>query len=165
MENQGVVITQEAVASAVRAEAAMSLAQRVALLEQMEVEQPALVAELLSGRAIGIPELYLDVLLRVLSVCCLTLRMSAIRWRRITAADLLDLLDATSKIRLRYAAAASEAERVGTLPRFEPAHEPLIAYILGEANRCTPGVRSAVTEFMLVESVMLALCVGRMVGR
>jgi hypothetical protein len=165
MENNSVVITREAVAAAARAEAAMTLPQRVALLEQMEAGQPALVAELLSGRAIGIPELYLDALLRILTVCFLTLRMSSIRWRRITSADLRDALEATNEIRVRHAAAAGEAERTAVLPRFDPACEPLIAYILGEANRCTPRVRSAVTEFMLVESVMLALCVGRMVGR
>lgn len=139
----------------------MSVAQKVALLEQIEVEQPALVAELLSGRLIGIPELYLEALLRVLTVCFLTMRMTSIHWRTITPSDLRDALESAQTIRVSYAAASNEADRVNALPRFDKTLEPLISYILREAQRCAPRRPSAIAEFMLIESVTLALCVGK----
>jgi len=165
MGNDRVVISKEAVVTAARVEAALSIAEKVALLEQIEIEQPALVAELLSGRSIGVPELHLEALMRVLTVCFLTLRMLSIRWKTITMANLLDALESAQAIRARYAAATTEADKAGALPRFDEACEPLIAYVLGEAQRCAPRHQSVVTEFMLIESVMLALCVDKLMAQ
>jgi hypothetical protein len=150
-------ITVDKMASTIKRTHAMTMAQKIALLDEIHDRQPVLLTSVLVQKKLGVSERKIDFLLNILIVCYQAMKETGLVWPRITEGDQERYLEREAAI-TKFTEGLDKAsiEQVRAQYVGEKREKFLFAYVAGEVRDWVLGLARDRNEAESDKFVMLA---------
>jgi hypothetical protein len=160
-------ISLEHVANAVRAVRSMSMTEKTAVMDEIYLKQPNLLASCIAQSRLGVDQQSIEFLLNLLLTCYISMRESGFEWPLITETDQERELGRTvgavlffEKLTDASVANATRAQYVFTHPE-----QPLLALVISECNQWLHEVarqrsKKESDKYVVMASVNIVNCIA-----